>query len=55
MSLSSHVQSATFHVATRPFTVDAKVEVTSGGLLAIAALVTGILLSTAAVVRAARR
>ncbi len=47
-------QTATLSLSTRPFKLDAKVEVTPGGLLAIAALVAGILLSTAAVVRVAK-
>ena len=42
------------NVTTRPFALSAKVEVTPGGLLAIAALVTGILLTSAVIVRVAK-
>lgn len=47
------VQGASFTLETRPLHFEARVEVTSKGLLAIAALVSSILLATAVVVRAA--
>ncbi|MET3515842.1 hypothetical protein ABIC63_003628 [Pseudacidovorax sp. 1753] len=55
MSSSASPQTAVLNVSTRPFSVSARVEVTPGGMLAIAALVTGILLSTALIVQAAKR
>jgi hypothetical protein len=48
-------QTATFALKTKPLRFAASVEVTSKGLLAIAALVSSILLATAAVVRSATR
>lgn len=47
-------QTAVLTVSTRPLSISAKVEVTPQGMLAIAALVTGILLSTAVIVRVAK-
>jgi len=52
---ASPAQTASFSLATRPLSIDAKVEVTPSGLLAIAALVTGILLATSVLVRTAKR
>lgn len=49
------VQGASFTLNTRPLHIEARVEVTSKGLLAIAALVSSVLLATAVVVRAAAR
>jgi hypothetical protein len=46
-------QKAAFILKTKPLQIEARVEVTPRGLLAIAALVSGILLATAAVVRSA--
>ena len=54
MSMSPLSQSATLTVSTRPFAVNLNVEVTPGGLLAIAALVSGILLSTAVIIQSAK-
>lgn len=54
MSSSSAIQTAELKLATRPLSMNAKVEITSGGLLAIAALVTGILLSSAVIVHVAK-
>ncbi|RDI24176.1 hypothetical protein [Pseudacidovorax intermedius] len=54
MPSSASPQTAILNVSTRPFSISAKVEVTPGGMLAIAALVTGILLSTAVIVRVAK-
>lgn len=47
-------QTAAFLLKTNPLHIEARVDVTPKGLLAIAALVASILLATAAVVRAAR-
>jgi hypothetical protein len=55
MSMPNQTQVASFHIGTQPFSVEAKVEVTARGLLAITALVSGILLATALLVRAAKR
>lgn len=49
------LQMAELTVATQPFSIQAKVEVTPVGLLAIAALVSGILLGTCAIVWVAKR
>lgn len=49
---SSHT--ASFFLKTQPLQIEARVDVTPKGLLAIGALVASILLATAAVVRSAR-
>lgn len=46
-------QTAAFILKTKPLQIEARVQVTPEGLLAIAALTASILLATAAVVRAA--
>ena len=55
MAMPDPTQLAVFHIGIHPFSLDAKVEVTPRGLLAIAALVGGILLATAVLVQAARK
>ena len=55
MSAMPQVQSAEFNLAVRPLTLNAKVAVTPAGLMAITALVTGILLATAVIVSVAKR
>ena len=49
------VQSADLALTMKSFSLSASVKVTPAGLLAIAALVAGVLLSTAAVVAVAKR
>jgi len=46
---------ASFSLKRHPLSIEASVAITPGGLLAIAALVSGILLSTAVLVRAAKK
>lgn len=55
MSAMPQVQSAEFNLAVRPLRLNAKVAVTPAGLMAITALVTGILLATAVIVSVAKR
>ena len=55
MSDLPHVQRAEFNLSVKPLTVSANVAVTPAGLMAIAALVTGILLATAVIVSVAKR
>ncbi len=55
MSATTHIQSAEFHISARSLAVKATVSLTPSGLLAIAALVSGILLSTAVLVAVAKR
>ncbi|RYF54881.1 MAG: hypothetical protein EOO27_22555 [Comamonadaceae bacterium] len=52
---NSNVQSAELTVTGAPLAIKARVDVTPAGLLAIAALVCGILLSTAVIVSVAKR
>ncbi|MGJ7565458.1 hypothetical protein ACSFBM_16520 [Variovorax sp. GB1R11] len=49
------MQCAALTVKTKPLQIEARVEVTAKGLLAIATLVSSILLASAVVVRAAAR
>lgn len=55
MPAMPQIQSAEFNLSVRPLTVSANVAVTPAGLLAITALVTGILLATAVIVSVAKR
>lgn len=55
MSTPTQVQVAAVRISGHPFVFDAKVEVTARGLLAITALVSGILLATAVLVQAAKK
>ena len=55
MSLTRTTQGADFALTLKPFALKASVQVTPAGLLAITALVTGILLASAVVVATAKR
>jgi hypothetical protein len=55
VSQDPSVQTASLKIERSPVFIEASVAVSTGGLLAIAALVSGILLSTAVLVRAAKK
>lgn len=55
MAMPDPTQLAVFRIGTPPFSLDAQLEVTLRGLLAIAVLVCGILLATAVLVQAAKK